>query len=188
MINTINGMILDVTEIAINYCKNNRAKYLIPIFLCMLLVSSCNKGVEIVVDNIEESFDTSMFRGVTPDVYFDELCNIVGEPNEYLDSGKGDDKEHSPIYYFTEGKILCHWSGSKKYEIGMIEYIPYNNTTIYLSDIVSFPLSDYSITTETKRVRLFQDDVLYFIIELDNLKVTSIHYWLVKKKFGNIAF
>lgn len=70
----------------------------------------------------------------------------------------------------------------------MIEYIPYNNTTIYLSDIANFPLSDYSITTETKRVRLFQDDVLYFIIELDNLKVVSIHYWLVKKKFGNIAF
>ena len=70
----------------------------------------------------------------------------------------------------------------------MIEYIPYNNTTIYLSDIVSFPLSDYSITTETKRVSLFQDDVLYFIIELDNRKVVAIHYWLVKKKFGNIAF
>ena len=188
MINTINGMILDVTEMAINYCKNNCGKYLIPIFLCMLLFSSCNKGVEIVIDNIEESFDASMFRGVTPDVYFDELCNIVGEPNDYLDSGKGDDKEHSPIYYFSEGKILCHWSGSKKYEIGMIEYIPYNNTTIYLSDIVNFSLSNYSITTETKRVRLFQDDVLYFIIELDNLKVVTIHYWLVKKKFGNIAF
>ena len=125
MINTINGMILDITEIAINYCKNNRGKYLIPIFLCMLLFSSCNKGVEIVIDNIEESFDASMFRGVTPDVYFDELCNIVGEPNDYLDSGKGDDKEHSPIYYFKEGKILCHWSGNKKYEVGMIEYIPY---------------------------------------------------------------
>ena len=161
MINTINGMILDITEIAINYCKNNCGKYLIPIFLCMLLFSSCNKGVEIVIDNIEESFDASMFRGVTPDVYFDELCNIVGEPNDYLDSGKGDDKEHSPIYYFSEGKILCHWSESKKYEIGMIEYIPYNNTTIYLSDIVSFPLSDYSITTDTKRVRIYQDDILY---------------------------
>ena len=188
MINTINGMILDITEIAINYCKNNRGKYLIPIFLCMLLFSSCNKGVEIVIDNIEESFDASMFRGVTPDVYFDELCNIVGEPNEYLDSGKGDDKEHSPIYYFKEGKILCHWSGNKKYEVGMIEYIPYNNTTIYLSDIVRFPLSDYSITTDTKRVRIYQDDILYFIVELDNLKVVAIHYWLVKKKFGNIAF
>ena len=125
MINTINGMILDITENAINYCKNNCGKYLIPIFLCMLLFSSCNKGVEIVIDNIEESFDASMFRGVTPDVYFDELCNIVGEPNDYLDSGKGDDKEHSPIYYFKEGKILCHWSGNKKYEVGMIEYIPY---------------------------------------------------------------
>ena len=188
MINTINGMILDITEIAINYCKNNCGKYLIPIFLCMLLFSSCNKGVEIVIDIIEESFDASMFRGVTPDVYFDELCNIVGEPNEYLDSGKGDDKEHSPIYYFKEGKILCHWSGNKKYEVGMIEYIPYNNTTIYLSDIVRFPLSDYSITTDTKRVRIFQDDILYFIVELDNLKVVAIHYWLVKKKFGNIAF
>ena len=188
MINTINGMILDITEIAINYCKNNCGKYLIPIFLCMLLFSSCNKGVEIVIDNIEESFDASMFRGVTPDVYFDELCNIVGEPNEYLDSGKGDDKEHSPIYYFKEGKILCHWSGNKKYEVGMIEYIPYNNTTIYLSDIVRFPLSDYSITTDTKRVRIYQDDILYFIVELDNLKVVAIHYWLVKKKFGNIAF
>ena len=117
----------------------NRGKYLLSIFLCIFLFSSCNKGVEIVVDNIEENFDTSIFRGVAPNVNFDELCNIVGEPNEYLDSEKSDDKEHSPIYYFKEGKILCHWSGNKKYEVGMIEYIPYNNTTIYLSDIVNFP-------------------------------------------------
>ena len=165
--------------------------YLRLIFIAFCLVflfSSCNNDIKIVVDDIGSNIETSMFRGGTPDVYFDELCNIVGEPNEYLDSGKGDDKEHSPIYYFSEGKILCHWSESKKYEIGMIEYIPYNNTTIYLSDIANFPLSDYSITTETKRVRLFQGDVLYFIIELDNLKVVSIHYWLVKKRFGNIAF
>ena len=97
---------------------------MLSIFLWIFLFSSCNKGVEIVVDNIEENFDTSIFRGVAPNVNFDELCNIVGEPNEYLDSEKSDDKEHSPIYYFREGKILCHWSESKKYEIGMIEYIP----------------------------------------------------------------
>lgn len=165
--------------------------YLRLIFIAFCLVflfSSCNNDIKIVVDDIGSNIETSMFRGVTPDIYFDELCSVVGEPNEYLDKGRGEDKEYSPIYYFKEGKILCHWSGSKKYEIGVIEYIPYNNTTIYLSDIVRFPLSDYSITTETKRVRLFQNDVLYFIIELDNLKVTSIHYWLVKKKFGNIAF
>lgn len=160
----------------------------ISILFSIFLLSSCSKGIKVVVDDIEVNFDTSMFRGVTPDMYFDELCSVVGEPNEYLDKGRGEDKEHSPIYYFKEGKILCHWSGSEKNEIGMIEYIPYNNTTIYLLDIVSFPLSDYAITTETKRVRIYQDDILYFIVELDNLKVVAIHYWLVKKKFGNIAF
>lgn len=160
----------------------------ISILFTIFLLSSCNKGIEVIVDDIEVYFDISMFRGVTPDMYFDELCSVVGEPNEYFDCGKGDDKEHSPIYYFKEGKILCHWSGSRKDEIGMVEYIPYNNTTIHFMDIVNFPLSEYSITDETKKVRIFQDDVLYFIIELDNLKVTSIHYWLVKKKFGNIAF
>ena len=165
--------------------------YLRLIFIAFCLVflfSSCNNDIKIVVDDIGSNIETSMFRGVTPDMYFDELCNTVGEPNEYLDTGRGDDKEHSPIYYFKEGKILCHWSGNKKYDVGMIEYIPYNNTTIYLSDIVRFPLSDYSITTDTKRVRIYQDDILYFIVELDNLKVVAIHYWLVKKKFGNIAF
>ena len=69
----------------------NRGKYLLSIFLCIFLFSSCNKGVEIVVDNIEENFDTSIFRGVAPNVNFDDLCNIVGEPNEYLDSEKSDD-------------------------------------------------------------------------------------------------
>ena len=86
-----------------------------------------------------------MFRYVTPEIYFDELRNTVGEPYEYLDTGKEDDEEHSPIYYFKDGKILCHWSGRRKDEIGVIEYIPYNNTRIYLADIAHFPLSEYSI-------------------------------------------
>ena len=135
-----------------------------------------------------EGLEQSLSLGHDAQSLFFQCAGVVHGKGIAFDGTTTDDKEHSPIYYFKDGKILCHWSGSKKYEIGMIEYIPYNNTTIYLSDIVNFPLSDYSITTEPKRVSLFQDDVLYFAIELDNLKVVAIHYWLVKKKFGNIAF
>ena len=68
----------------------------ISILFTIFLLSSCSKGIKVVVDDIEVNFDTSMFRGVTPDIYFDELCSVVGEPNEYLDKGRGEDKEHSP--------------------------------------------------------------------------------------------
>lgn len=161
---------------------------LIYIFLIPLLLCSCNKGEKIVVDDITQMCDNSMFRGAEPDITFDQLCERVGEPNEYLDKGEGEDREHSPIYYFDNGKIICHWGGSKREDIGMIEFIPFENKPMNINSILKVPLSEYDITAKTEKIRLFQGDMLFYVVYLDNLKVKKIDYWLVKKKFLNVAW
>lgn len=158
-------------------------------FLILLLLTSCNneKKVDIKADDVDQIFNASMYRGAVPDIKFSELCDIVGEPNEYLDEGSGEDEEHSPIYYFEEGKIICHWSGHKRDDIGMIDYIPFENKPMYIQQILKAPLSDYNITEKTKKVRIYEGDMLYFIAHLDNYRVKKINYWLVKKKWFNVA-
>lgn len=156
----------------------------------VLLFISCNseKKVNIDVSDVDQIFNASMYRGVVPDIKFDELCEIVGEPNEYLDKGSGDDEEHSPVYYFPEGKIICHWGGSKKEDIGCVDFIPFENKPMFIQEIFYRPISNYGITEKTKKVRIFEDDMLYYLINLDNYRVSEIEYWLVTKKFLNVAW
>lgn len=155
----------------------------------VLLLCSCNneKKIDIKADNVDQIFNASMYRGAKPGIKFDELCEFVGEPNEYLDKGSGDDEEHSPIYYFEEGKIICHWGGSRKEDIGLIDYIPFENKPMYIQEIFKVPISNYNITEKTEKVRIYEGDILYYIVYLDNFRVKKINYWLVKKKMFNVA-
>lgn len=163
--------------------------YLIFILFTVLLLCSCNNGkkIDIEAEDVDQIFNAFMYRGAKPDIKFDELVETIGEPNEYVDEGSGDDKEHNPIYYFEEGKIICHWSGYKRDDIGMIDYIPFENKPMYLQDIFKLPLSNYGITEETEKVRLYEGDMLYYIVYLEDYRITKINYWLVKKKMFNVA-
>lgn len=155
-----------------------------------LLLCSCDNGkrIDIEVSDINQVFNASMFKGVAADIEFDKLCDILGEPNEYLDKESGEDKEHSPIYYFPDGKIICHWGGARSEKIGCIDYIPYENKPMYIQDILNVPISSYGITEKTKNVRIYEGDTLYFLIILENYRVKEIEYWLVEKKFLNVAW
>ena len=44
--------------------------------------------------------------GITPDIFYDHLVEVAGSPMDYLDSGKGEDKEHSAVYYRDSRKLL----------------------------------------------------------------------------------
>ena len=147
-----------------------------------MALSACNKGTKIVVDDIDSFCDSTMFRGIKPDMYYDDLVAVVGEPNDYEDIKDGEDTSHNPVYYFKEGKVKCWWSGSKRDEIGVIVYTPYLNTHIYINNIIKKPIADYEITPETKKVEIYKGDTLYFIITLDNLEVKEIHFSMFKKK------
>lgn len=164
-------------------------RYTFLLILSALILSSCNNGKKIDIDaaDIDQIFNASMYRGAVPDIKFAELCDIVGEPNEYLDEGSGDDEEHSPIYYFNNGKIICHWSGHKRDDIGMIDFIPFENKPMYIQDIMKVPISRYNITEKTKKIRFYEGKMLYYIVYLDNFRVKKINYWLVKKKMFNVA-
>lgn len=157
------------------------------VILISFCLCSCNRQ-KIDLHGVTHFVDNSIFRGIEPDILFSDLCDIVGEPNEYQDEGSGSDKEHNPVYYFADGKIICHWSGNKKDEIGVIEYLPYLNKPLPINKLIDLPLYDYNITEQTKIIRVYEGEMLYYIIHLDNLKVEKITYWLVQKKFLNVAY
>ena len=86
------------------------------------------------------------------------------------------------------GKIICHWSVSKNEEIGMIDFFPHLNKMLLLTDAVAISPELYGIDSSTKKVRIYKDDMLYFIVKLEDMRVTRIEYWMVEKSFLNVAY
>lgn len=156
----------------------------------LVVLSSCQKKgtVDIVVENPRSLLQEDYFMGITPDIFYDHLVEVAGSPMDYLDSGKGEDKEHSAVYYTAMGKIICHWSVSKNEEIGMIDFFPHLNKMLLLTDAVAISPELYGIDSSTKKVRIYKDDMLYFIVKLEDMRVTRIEYWMVEKSFLNVAY
>lgn len=149
----------------------------------LLFITSCDNSAKIVVKDIEIGLfcDTTMFRGIKPDMYYNDLCAIVGEPNEYIDMKSSDEDNHNPLYYFKEGKVMCFWSGNKRDKMGTIVYTPYLNTHLQVDDVIKLPLKDYDINTNTERVSIYKEDTLFFILHVKNLEVKDISYLMIKK-------
>ena len=126
-------------------------------------------------------FDYSFFRGIKPDMYYDDLASVAGEPNEYVDMKSDDEEDHNPIYYFKEGKVMCYWSGSKRDEMGTVVFTPYGNTHIRIDQLIKKNLDEYDITSKTKKIRLYEGDTLYFIISLDNFEIKEVFFLMIKK-------
>lgn len=150
--------------------------------LIMLIFTSCTKKVKIEDQQIDEVFDDFMFSGIEPDLSYKELCNRVGEPNDYFDYEDNYESSHNPLYYTPYGKIMCWWAGYKKYPIGNVEFTPHKNVDIQLSDILDVNFSNYNIKSDTEKVRLSSENYPYtFLITLDNFKVTKIYMGTNKK-------
>ena len=157
-------------------------KYLFLIF-ALLTIVSCNKGTKIMFEGIDIGLicDTTLFRGIKPNIYYRDLCTVVGEPNEYIDMKSVDEEDHNPIYYFKEAKVMCYWSGSKRDKLGTIVYTPYLNTHLRVDNFIKCPLYEYNIDSGTESISVYKKDTLYFIIHLDKLEIKDISYMLLKK-------
>ena len=150
---------------------------------------SCEKKVDITIDDLAVDIHNEIFRGIIPDIRIEELVEIAGEPIDFIDiPGDYDEREHSPIYYLDNGKIICHWLGEADENIGMVEYIPYYARPIYIDSLLIKEPSEYKIKRSIPIVRVYRDNVLYFLINLDRFQVTSIEYWMAKRKLFNVAF
>lgn len=167
-----------------------RSAFILLATLSLLFLSSCHKKgtIDVYVDNPQGLMQEDFFIGITPDIYYSDLVEVAGEPMDYLDTGKGEDKEHSAVYYTELGKIICHWSGSKSDEIGMIDFFPHLNRTLLFTDAVSIYPDLYGIDSTTKKVRIYQDDMLYYNVKLEDMRVTRIEYWMAEKSFLNVAY
>jgi hypothetical protein len=167
--------------------KNN--KRLIIVVLLALSISSCqrNNTVDITLSSLEETCNTSIFQGARPNISLKALLANCGEPNDFLDLGETGGT-YSPTYYKSKGKIICHYSKEdKKYGIGMVEYVPYQNVTMHINDFLYGATTYYGVTNETEKVRIYRNDTLYYRIIVNNSIVESIEYWLAKKRFMNVA-
>ena len=101
-------------------------KRIIYIILLVLSIVSCSPSRQkIEVQDIQKECDFSIFHGLKPDMAEDDFFSVLGQPNEWYD-GKDEDERHCPIYYFQDYKLKGYWDGEYP-EIGVIEFIPYNN-------------------------------------------------------------
>ena len=135
---------------------------IIYLIIMSLFFSTCaSKKVRIEIDNLSELgeiCDTSFFHGINDsftDFYYDDLCRVVGEPNEYdyddYDEYKGDSK--NPIYYFNDGKVLIHWSGDDVDPMGTMEFTPFENKPRYIDDCI-YRGSEFGINDKTETVTI----------------------------------
>lgn len=161
----------------------------ICLILPLLTLIGCNNSndVKIVVDDIEDACDISCFRGIKSDMYYKDLVATVGEPQEIIIEERTDEEDtYDPIYYFEEGKIRCYWTGRKKDKIGLIEYTPYRTTKMQVENFIKDSYK-YNITPETEIVAVFKEDILYYLVYLDDMRIRQIEYCEVKKNLFNIA-
>ena len=151
-------------------------KRIIYIILLVLSIVSCSPSRQkIEVQDIQKECDFSIFHGLKPDMAEDDFFSVLGQPNEWYD-GKDEDERHCPIYYFQDYKLKGYWDGEYP-EIGVIEFIPYNNINYTIDQFLSNP-QKYGIDKNTKRFDIYSNGIWWFEVLLDNYRVEKIQYWL----------
>ena len=151
-------------------------KRIIYIILLVLSIVSCSPSRQkIEVQDIQKECDFSIFHGLKPDMAEDDFFSVLGQPNEWYD-GKDEDERHCPIYYFQDYKLKGYWDGEYP-EIGVIEFIPYNNINYTIDQFLSNP-QKYGIDKNTKRFDIYSNGIWWFEVFLDNYRVKKIQYWL----------
>lgn len=151
-------------------------KRIIYIILLVLSIVSCSPSRQkIEVQDIQKECDFSIFHGLKPDMAEDDFFSVLGQPNEWY-NGKDEDERHCPIYYFQDYKLKGYWDGEYP-EIGVIEFIPYNNINYTIDQFLSNP-QKYGIDKNTKRFDIYSNGIWWFEVFLDNYRVEKIQYWL----------
>jgi len=151
-------------------------KRIIYFILLVLSIVSCSPSRQkIEVQDIQKECDFSIFHGLKPDMAEDDFFSVLGQPNEWYD-GKDEDERHCPIYYFQDYKLKGYWDGEYP-EIGVIEFIPYNNINYTIDQFLSNP-QKYGIDKNTKRFDIYSNGIWWFEVFLDNYRVEKIQYWL----------
>jgi hypothetical protein len=160
----------------VNRIKKRTSKSFNKITICiycaaLMIFSGCRpQNVELGEQCLRE-LNLSYFKGVSPDIYVDELYRILGQPDEKLEV-KGDESGIDLAYYHEQGRILLHWSGHEGDEIGMIEFRP--KTKIKLSDILR-----RNVVVKKERVQFKCNGEHKVTIELekDLVNIKEIHWW-----------
>lgn len=164
-----------------NELNQGYMKQICLLLFILLALSACTKKVEIKDIDIDRDFDNSLLCGIRDGLTYNELCDIVGEPNDYYEYKDDYETSYNPLYYTPNGKIMCWWSGSKRDPIGSIEFTPHQNIHINLTDILDINPSSYGINSDTKKVKLENDNYPYiYYITLEDYEVKKI--WMGENK------
>lgn len=149
-------------------------RILLFLLLSLSIVSCSSSRQKIEVHNIQKECDISIFHGLKPDMKEDAFFSVLGQPNEWY-NGKDEDERHCPIYYFSNYKLKGYWDGEYP-EIGVVEFIPYNNAPYTLDMFLSNP-HNYGIDASTKRLKICSEGIWWFEIYMNNFRVERIQYW-----------
>lgn len=135
-------------------------------------------------DDVYSKFDMSIFRGIEPEMTYHEMVEIVGEPNDFHDYREPDEDFHSPLYYGKEGKVEVSWykDTSKKEEIGLISYYPFNNVKFTVEDF-AHNVQELNIDKTKKSFAVYVDDLMYFIVFHKEGVISKIEYWYSKERY-----
>ena len=144
-------------------------------FIILLFFISCSSRERIEIEDLSRECDFSIFHGLKPDMETDDFFSVLGEPNDWYD-GEDEDDRHCPVYYFDNYKLKGYWDGEYP-EIGVIEFIPYDNTHYTIDQFLSNP-QKYGINQNTKRFDIYYNGIWWFEVFLENYRVERIQYWM----------
>ncbi len=140
------------------------------------------------VDSISMNCDLSYFHGISPGQSYNDVCNIMGDPVDFVDMSdeynclvKNDEEAiHSMEYITDEGSLLCYWDGNLFNNIWHVKFKPSYSMT--LDDFLQgIDLDKYNIRGKVYRVYVIHHKKTIFVISLKNGVIRYISYINNKK-------
>lgn len=142
------------------------------ITIALLLLTSCGAQKVELGDTCLSNLDLSFFRGIYPDIYVNEVYQVLGAPDEKFEIDDYDEPSINLAYYNAQGRLLLNWSGDKKYPIGMIEFRPKDK--ISLDEVIKEVID---VQNDELRFDCHGEYKVYIYLNDDKTSIKEIHWW-----------
>ena len=158
--------------------KNKRVSIYIVFFICSIFHScTLNEHLDIEIDNIKRDCNTSIFHSICPDMHIETVQVLLGSANE-IELGTYDEDEVLIYNYYFKDHKLQVFKIENNERIEELYYIPYLSHPMHLKKFLANPKM-YNINNETDFINIYHQDTLYYSIELSNMNIKSINYFIL---------
>ena len=158
--------------------KNKRVSIYIVFFICSIFHScTLDEHLDIEIDNIKRDCNTSIFHSICPDMHIETVQALLGPANE-IELGTYDEDEVLIYNYYFKDHKLQVFKIENNERIEELYYIPYLSHSMHLKKFLANPQM-YNINNETDFINIYHQDTLYYSIELSNMIIKSINYFIL---------